>query len=78
MDGISISATVAKNSDAELIRTCAEHIVNRDAFNEAGLDSNGAGKALWEAYMRTYDAISDARPQTQAGIVARPGHSGPR
>lgn len=46
--------------DAGLVRICAEHIANRDAYN-TGAEPNGDGP-LEAAYLRTFRAISDAEP----------------
>jgi hypothetical protein len=73
-----VGATVAtpaladEHPDAELIALCAQHIVNMNAYNadrtpEQDVDEN---EALWAAYSETRDAISDAKPQTIAGMVA--------
>jgi hypothetical protein len=57
--------------DADLIRTCAEHIANRDAFNAYEGNLEPKDNLLWRAYCRTWDAIRDAKPQTIEGIIAK-------
>jgi hypothetical protein len=61
----------ADTSEAELIRICAEHIVNRDAYNASPGLMDFEVDPLWHAYRRTHDAISAAKPQTLAGLVAK-------
>ncbi len=59
--------------DADLIALCAQHIVNLRAFNDSpAMDTIGYDydDPLWDAYEATRDAISDAKPQTFAGLVA--------
>jgi hypothetical protein len=59
------------NPDAALIALCAQHIVNLAAFNAyAGLDDNHDA-ALWAECRCTRDAITDARPQTVEGMIAK-------
>jgi hypothetical protein len=64
-------AAAATGPDAELIRLCAEHIVNRHAFNtdRSGLELED--DPLWNAYQRTSAAIDAAKPQTMDGILAK-------
>ncbi|MEJ0047395.1 MAG: hypothetical protein WDN04_15750 [Rhodospirillales bacterium] len=60
----------AEPPDADLIRICREHDDDRRAYD----DSEGTGDdldALWDAYECSRDVISDAKPQTLAGIVAK-------
>ena len=57
--------------DADLIRICAEHIVNWDAYNRYGGHLEPAVDPLWLAYERTLDFISEARPETLAGLAAK-------
>ena len=56
--------------DAALIALCAEHAANRAAFNQYG-DLGRDDDPLGLAYGRTRDAISSARAQTMAGILAK-------
>lgn len=56
--------------DAALIALCAEVTIQRDRFNTEGtLDSDEC--PIWAAYTAAADAISDAKPQTMAGLVAK-------
>ncbi len=57
--------------DADLVRICGEHIANRAAYNEHGGRLELECDPLWLAYERTRDAISDAKPQTMAGMLAK-------
>jgi hypothetical protein len=61
----------APDADSELIRICAEHIVNMRTFNSSQSDLESDDDPLWHAYERTRDAIHDAEPQTIAGMVAK-------
>lgn len=67
----AVVAEAALNPDAELIRWCAEHIVNVDAFNRDGGYLENEVDPLWWAYRRTLDAINAAKPQTLEGVVAK-------
>ena len=67
----AVAASAETNPDADLIRTCAEHIANRDAYNARAGEVLTEQDPRWHAYARTLDAISDARPQTLAGLVAK-------
>ena len=58
-------------SDAELIRICAEHIVNHREFNARAGEVPIDEDPRWAAYERTLDAICDSEPKTLAGIVAK-------
>ena len=57
--------------DAELIRLCAQHVVNMDAYNHDAGDLDAEDCPLWLAYASTRDAISNARPQTMDGFLAK-------
>ena len=58
--------------DAELIRLCAQHVVNMRAYNQAGgLEDIDEPDPLWDAYERTRDAITEAKPCTLAGMQAK-------
>lgn len=57
--------------DAEFIALCAEHMVNRDAFNGAEDVFDERDHPLWVAYARTRDAISVAKPHTLEGVAAK-------
>jgi hypothetical protein len=62
------AAAAEQNPDAELIRVCAQHAINKAAVN-AGLDYDEG--PLWDAYDATRDFISDSAPQTLAGVLAK-------
>lgn len=62
---------MTKTSDADLIRICAEHIANREAYNADSSGLEPKDNPLWQAYMRTFEVISDAEPQTLAGLAAK-------
>lgn len=57
--------------DADLIRVCEEHTVNRDNYNRDGGYVAVGDDPLWRAYERTRDAISDAKPKTLERMVAK-------
>ena len=57
--------------DADLIRICAEHVANRDAYNADSSGREPEDNPLWQAYVRTFEAISDAKPRTLAGLAAK-------
>ena len=60
------------NPDAELIRLCAEHVANMRAYNrDGGLEDIDKPDPLWDAYERTRDAITEAKPCTLAGMQAK-------
>ncbi|HEY8612362.1 MAG TPA: hypothetical protein VIL69_13850 [Roseomonas sp.] len=61
----------APNRDAELIRICAEHNANREAYCAYGGHLEQEDDPLWLAYERTRDAIAAAVPVTLAGMVAK-------
>jgi hypothetical protein len=63
-------AATAANPDADLIRTCAEHIANHKAYNTDGGYLDVEDDPLWAHYRRTHDLIDAAEPQTLAGIQA--------
>lgn len=65
-DGAGQSAS----PDADLVRLCAEHIVNRDAFNASSCDADD-DEPLWVAYCRTKRAITASQPQTLDGLRAK-------
>ena len=58
------------NPDAELIRVCNEHVTNLHASNASSIDTDE--DPLWDAYERTRDAISGAKPRTLAGMQEGP------
>ncbi len=75
-DGMAIgTAQAAGHPDAELIEVCRQHCINMDAYNasdEANLAfDDTAPQPLGEAYDRTRDFISAAKPQTMDGILAK-------
>lgn len=64
--------------DAELIRVCEQHVANLEAYLasdegdrlfEDRLDAHSG--PLCQAYHQTIDFISDAKPKTLAGILAK-------
>jgi len=57
--------------DAELIRTCAQHIVNLRAYNSRGGRLEAKDDPLWHIYKKTMDAITAAEPQTIEGMLAK-------
>jgi hypothetical protein len=65
------SAAASPHPDAELIRVCAEHLVNWDAYNAYDGNLEPRDNPLWHAYERTFDAIESAEPQTIDGIIAK-------
>lgn len=69
LPGVTAAATAAPGPDAALIALCADYIANRDAFN-SGAEPEGGGP-LEAAFMRTFEAISEAEPQTMAGALAK-------
>ena len=56
--------------DAELIALCARHPALIAAFNTGNSDGSD-NDPLWIAYAASRDAISDAQPQTLAGMRAK-------
>ncbi len=57
------------DQDRALIALCDEHIANWQALNACSLDSDESPHYV--AYLATYEAISQARPMTLAGLVAK-------
>jgi hypothetical protein len=57
--------------DAELIALCAQHIINRNTYNDEGGYLEPEEDPLWEAYCQTHDAIGSAHPQTIEGALAK-------
>jgi hypothetical protein len=68
---VPVIAEPAAGADADLIRLCAEHAANMDAYNRDCSDLEPEDNALWAAYERTRDAISKAVPQTVEGMMAK-------
>jgi hypothetical protein len=64
-------AGAAEHHDADLIRICAEHVVNMDAYNRSGAQLPLDDDPLWLAYERTRDAIHGAKPKTIEGMLAK-------
>ncbi len=62
---------VSEHPDAELIRLCAQHALNRDAYNNDDGDLPADECPFWLAYASTRDAISDAHPRTMEGFLAK-------
>lgn len=56
-------------TDQELVSLCAQHIVNRQAVLDCPLDPDDSPS--WLPYAVTHDAISNARPKTLAGLIAK-------
>ncbi len=71
--GAAAGAAMAEpHPDADLIRICAEHIVNLETYNrDGGMGQIGAPDPLWDAYERTRDAIGTAKPHTLEGMLAK-------
>lgn len=69
--GAGLSAATSPKADAELIRLCAEHIANRDAYNRSTVDLEPEDDSLWHAYERTHNAINTTPAHTLAGMVAK-------
>ncbi len=67
----SIRKPASDHPDAVLIRLCAQHVVNMDAYNHDAGDLDAEDCPLWLAYASTRDAISTARPQTMDGFLAK-------
>ena len=65
------SLSTGPTSDADLIRICDGHGALVEAFNASddGLEFEGCPD--WQAYERSRDAITDAVPQTMAGLLAK-------
>jgi hypothetical protein len=62
---------VQQHPDAAIIRLCAQHIANMDAVNSGRCDIGNDDDPVWLAYDRTREAVTDARPQTIAGMLAK-------
>jgi hypothetical protein len=58
------------NPDAELIRICDGHAALIDAVNADPADMDDSSP-LWRAYTQSRHAISEAQPQTLAGMMAK-------
>lgn len=58
------------NPDAVFIQACADHARNFVAVNASGVDY-AVDHPAWQAYDVTSEAISNGRPQTLAGVVAK-------
>ena len=56
--------------DEEFIRICEQHIINRGAYDASESDLEPEDDPLWAAYLRTYEAIDAAQPQTMDGVIA--------
>ena len=71
LDGGSVTQPTA-SIDADLVRICAEHVVNMEAYNrDGGMLSAGEPDPLWTAYAQTREAISAAKPRTLQGMLAK-------
>ncbi len=65
-------AILPADDDAALIRLSAEHVANFAAYDaHGGAGPLDAPDLLWDAYERTRNAISAARPRTLAGVLAK-------
>ena len=63
---------ITGHPDAELIRLCAEHVANLEAYNrDGGTLPMDQPDPLWDAYARTRDAIDGIKPRTRAGMMAK-------
>ena len=71
LPGVAAPAGAAPGPDAALIRLCAEHVANMDAYNASPGILELEDDPLWAAYEETRNAIRDARPQTMAGMLAK-------
>ncbi len=69
--GVTGIAAAPPSRDAELIATCAEHIVNLKTYNRDGGYLECADDPLWQAYERTLDAIDCAETHTVEGMLAK-------
>lgn len=67
---LPVAAFAAASPDDELILDCQKHARNKDAFN-ADAEDSGPNNPLWVEYERTENAISNAKPMTMAGLVAK-------
>jgi hypothetical protein len=65
-------ATTTANPDAQLIALCERHLANMAALDANPSDWEESNPAL-TAYDSTRDAITSARAQTLAGMVAIAG-----
>lgn len=76
LPGAAIAAPLASflppgaGPDTELIAICNRHPAVIAAFNACEQDS-GPDNPEWVAYKASMDAISDAQPQTLAGLQAK-------
>ena len=71
--GTAAAPASAGHPDAELIRVCAQHIHNVDAYNasdELDVLFDGGPTPLWSAYLNTRDFIDATEPLTIAGVLA--------
>ena len=64
----AFGSIAAQNPDAELIRVCAQHVINMDALNS--VEGWNEGGPVWTDYDEIRDFITDAQPQTLAGVLA--------
>ncbi len=67
---IATTAAAIANPDAELITTCAQHIISMKAYCDGSDMADFDNDPLWLAYEATRDAISEAEPKTMAGLLA--------
>lgn len=69
---MTTAALAHAHPDADLIAVCAEHAVNVTAYNrDGGLGDFDDYDPLYEAYARTRNVISEAKPHTLDGMLAK-------
>jgi hypothetical protein len=68
---LPIPAIAAQQPDADLIRICAQHTVNRITLDKGEHHDTIEYNAVDYAYAATLQAVCDAKPLTVAGIVAK-------
>ncbi len=69
---MTTAALAHAHPDADLIAVCAEHAVNVAAYHrDGGLGDFDDYDPLWEACARTRDVISEAKPHTLDGMLAK-------
>jgi hypothetical protein len=69
---VASAALPTPHPDADLIRICAEHVVNIEVYNrDGGMGAIDDPDPLYDAYARTRDAIDQIKPVTLEGMVAK-------
>ncbi len=72
LPGCAVAGQISgADPDAALIALCTSHVRNLDAYNSHGGRLEPEDDPLWLAYSATRDAISEARPQTMRGMLAK-------